>query len=118
MTISELNVLIASTTPQGMAGAAACYRLANNKSMLVIFTNSIASFDGGAEFSAENIQHLIKNLIDAEVPGRTLSDAALAAALRRNGVDIARRTVAKYRETMHIRSSQQRRRQKMAQQHV
>lgn len=45
MTISELNVLIASTTPEGMAGAAACYRHAKNKTMWLIFTNSLSSLD-------------------------------------------------------------------------
>jgi RNA polymerase sigma-54 factor len=51
-------------------------------------------------------------MIDAEVPQAVLSDDALAEALQKEGIDIARRTVAKYREAMRIPSSVQRRRKK------
>ena len=78
------------------------------------FTAAIAGTDGGAFHSAEAVRHRLKALIDAEDPGRTLSDDKLVAAMRVEGIDIARRTVAKYRETMGIPSSVQRRRRKLA----
>jgi RNA polymerase sigma-54 factor len=78
------------------------------------FRNSIASYDGGADFSSETIRHKIKQLIDAETAETVLSDDALVGELRRSGIDIARRTVAKYRDAMNIGSSLQRRRQKHA----
>ena len=78
------------------------------------FTAAIAGTDGGAFHSAEAVRHRLKALIDAEEPGRTLSDDKLVAAMRVDGIDIARRTVAKYRETMGIPSSVQRRRRKLA----
>ena len=56
----------------------------------------------------------IKQLIDEERPVDVLSDDAIVDMLRKNGVDIARRTVAKYREGMNIPSSVQRRREKRA----
>jgi RNA polymerase sigma-54 factor len=67
----------------------------------------------GAEtaLSAIAIQARIRDMIGAERPERPLSDAALAAALQESGVDIARRTVAKYRQCLHIPPSSRRRRQ-------
>ena len=62
--------------------------------------------------SAEAVRHRIRALIGAEAPNRPLSDDALVAALRAEGVDIARRTVAKYREALRIPNSAQRRREK------
>ena len=50
--------------------------------------------------------------IDAESPEQVLSDDTIVAKLREAGIDIARRTVAKYREAMRIASSVQRRREK------
>jgi RNA polymerase sigma-54 factor len=76
------------------------------------FTSSIASSDGGAAHSAEAVRHRIKTLIDAEPATDVLSDDKLVELLNRDGIDIARRTVAKYRESMHIPSSVQRRRDK------
>lgn len=76
------------------------------------FTASIASADGGEAHSAESVRHRIKQLIDAEEPGAILSDDTLVERLRGDGIDIARRTVAKYREAMRIPSSVQRRRDK------
>jgi RNA polymerase sigma-54 factor len=76
------------------------------------FTSSIASSEGGEAHSSESVRHRIKELIDAESPGEVLSDDTLVKMLRDSGVDIARRTVAKYREAMHISSSVQRRREK------
>ena len=76
------------------------------------FTSSIASSDGGAAHSAEAVRHRIKTLIDAEPATDILSDDKLVELLNRDGIDIARRTVAKYRESMNIPSSVQRRRDK------
>ena len=78
------------------------------------FTASIASADGGEAHSAESVRHRIKQLIDAEDPGAILSDDTLVERLRGDGIDIARRTVAKYREAMRIPSSVQRRRDKQS----
>jgi RNA polymerase sigma-54 factor len=75
------------------------------------FTQAIGSADGGDAHSAEAVRHRIKALIDAE--GKTvLSDDSIVDILKSEGIDIARRTVAKYREAMNIGSSVQRRREK------
>jgi RNA polymerase sigma-54 factor len=76
------------------------------------FTSAIASADGGEAHSAEAVRHRIRQLIDAESPADVLSDDTIVERLRQAGVDIARRTVAKYREAMRIPSSVQRRREK------
>ena len=77
------------------------------------FTSAIGASDGGA-LSAEAVRFRIKSLIDAEADD-VLSDDRIVAILVKEGVDIARRTVAKYREAMHIPSSVQRRREKSMQ---
>jgi RNA polymerase sigma-54 factor len=76
------------------------------------FTASIASADGGDAHSAEAVRHHIRRLIDAEDPSAVLSDDTIVERLRGAGIDIARRTVAKYREALRIPSSVQRRRDK------
>ena len=76
------------------------------------FTSAIASADGGEAHSAEAVRHRIRQLIDAEAPNYVLSDDTIVVKLREVGIDIARRTVAKYREAMRIASSVQRRREK------
>jgi RNA polymerase sigma-54 factor len=78
------------------------------------FTASIASADGGEAHSAEAVRHHIKRLIDAEDPTAILSDDTIVERLREAGIEIARRTVAKYREAMRIPSSVQRRRDKQS----
>jgi RNA polymerase sigma-54 factor len=78
------------------------------------FTASIASADGGEAHSAEAVRHRIKQLIDAEDTSAILSDDTIVERLRESGIDIARRTVAKYREAMRIPSSVQRRRDKQS----
>lgn len=78
------------------------------------FTASIAAADGGEAHSAEAVRHQIKQLIDAEHPASILSDDTIVERLRETGIDIARRTVAKYREAMRIPSSVQRRRDKQS----
>jgi RNA polymerase sigma-54 factor len=75
------------------------------------FTTAIAGTDGETH-SAEAVRQRIRAMILAETPNDVLSDDALVAALRREGVDIARRTVAKYREALRIPSSVQRKREK------
>ena len=79
------------------------------------FTAAIQSSDGGASHSAEAVRHRIKTLIDAEdVTGEVLSDDRIVEILQEAGIDIARRTVAKYRESMRIPSSVERRRARKA----
>ncbi len=78
------------------------------------FTASIASADGGMAHSAESVRHLIKQLIDGESSDAVLSDDTIVDQLHDKGIDIARRTVAKYREAMRIPSSVQRRREKQS----
>ncbi len=77
------------------------------------FTSSIPASSGGEAHSAEAVRHLIRGLIDREPAAATLSDERIVELLQRDGVDIARRTVAKYREAMRIPSSVQRRREKL-----
>lgn len=78
------------------------------------FTGGIASGDGSEARSSEAVRHRIRELISAESVDDVLSDDALVARLKAEGVDIARRTVAKYRESLRLASSAQRRREKRA----
>lgn len=74
------------------------------------FSSSLSSADGGMAHSAEAVRFRIKVLCDAETADTVLSDDDIAGRLRDDGIDIARRTVAKYREAMNIPSSVRRRR--------
>ncbi|HRE44669.1 MAG TPA: RNA polymerase factor sigma-54 [Terricaulis sp.] len=74
------------------------------------FTASINAADGGEAHSAEAVRHQIKGLIDGETPAEILSDDRIVEILRDKGIDIARRTVAKYRESLRIPSSVERKR--------
>ncbi|WP_108463019.1 RNA polymerase factor sigma-54 [Devosia naphthalenivorans] len=77
------------------------------------FTTAIASSDGRGDHSAEAVRHRIRQLIEAEQLANILSDDTIAEILKKEqGIDVARRTVAKYREGMNIPSSVMRRRQK------
>lgn len=79
--------------------------------MKFFFTSAIASSEGGEAHSAEAVRHKIRQLIDAEEQtAQVLSDDRIVEILKEAGVDIARRTVAKYREAMRIPSSVERRR--------
>ncbi len=79
--------------------------------MKFFFTSSIASSDGGEAHSAEAVRHRIRGLIDGEQEREgVLSDDRIVEILKETGVEIARRTVAKYREAMRIPSSVERRR--------
>jgi RNA polymerase sigma-54 factor len=76
------------------------------------FTTAIAGTMGGESVSAEAVRHRIKAMVEAEAPADILSDDAIVERLRTEGVDIARRTVAKYRDALRIPSSVQRKREK------
>ena len=79
--------------------------------MKFFFTSSLAASDGGEAHSAEAVRHRIRGLIDAELDrDGVLSDDRIVEILKETGVEIARRTVAKYREAMRIPSSVERRR--------
>jgi RNA polymerase sigma-54 factor len=95
-------------------------RVTTNKYMLTprgifelkyFFTSSIAAAMGGDALSAEAVRFRIKSLIDAEA-NDVLSDDRIVDILMKEGIDIARRTIAKYREAMNIPSSVHRRREK------
>jgi RNA polymerase sigma-54 factor len=77
------------------------------------FTSAIPASGGNGAHSAEAVRHRIRALIDREPPDGTFSDERIVELLQHEGVDIARRTVAKYREAMRISSSVQRRRDKL-----
>lgn len=76
------------------------------------FTSGVASSEGGDAVSANAVKAAIKALIDKEDPRAILSDDTLVDMLKEQGFDLARRTVAKYREAIGLGSSVQRRRQK------
>jgi RNA polymerase sigma-54 factor len=82
--------------------------------MKFFFTSAIASANGGEAHSAEAVRYRIRQLVDAESVHEIMSDDAIVEHLRHAGINIARRTVAKYREAMRIPSSVQRRRDKQA----
>ncbi|CDX57469.1 RNA polymerase sigma-54 factor [Mesorhizobium plurifarium] len=96
-------------------------RVTSNKYMLTprgvfelkyFFTVAIASCQGGDAHSAEAVRHRIKAMIAQESPGHVLSDDDISVRLKETGINVARRTVTKYREAMNIPSSVQRRREK------
>ncbi|MCF1435575.1 RNA polymerase factor sigma-54 [Agrobacterium vitis] len=98
-------------------------RVTSNKYMLTprglfelkyFFSVSIGSAEGGDSHSAEAVRHRIRMLIAQESPENILSDDDIVESLKNGGVELARRTVAKYREAMNIASSVQRRREKRA----
>lgn len=78
--------------------------------MKYFFTAAIPASGGGEAHSAEAVRHMIKTLIESETANTVLSDDRIVELLLEKGVEIARRTVAKYREAMRIPSSVQRRR--------
>ena len=98
-------------------------RVTTNKYMLTprglfelkyFFTVSIGSAQGGDSHSAEAVRHRIRAMIAAETAEAVLSDDDVVDMLKTGGIELARRTVAKYREAMNIPSSVQRRREKRA----
>ena len=82
------------------------------------FTSSIQSAGDGEAHSSEAVRHRIKQMIEAETARGVLSDDKIVEKLKSDGIDIARRTVAKYREALRIPSSVQRRREKKITEHA
>lgn len=76
------------------------------------FTSSINAGSGASDFSSKTVQYYIKELVNGEDPKDILSDDAIVKRLKDRNIDVARRTVTKYREEMNIPSSVIRRRQK------
>ena len=99
-TVSRVTVNKYMSTPRGTF------------EMRYFFTTAIPGTGASDAHSSEAVRHRIKALIEGEDPGEVLSDDRLVAILRGQGIDIARRTVAKYRDAMRIASSLQRRRRK------
>ncbi|PPD46580.1 MAG: RNA polymerase sigma-54 factor [Methylocystis sp.] len=98
-------------------------RVTSNKYMMTprgifelkyFFSASIATTSGGEAHSAESVRFRIKQMIDRESADDVLSDDAIVARLKAIDIDIARRTVAKYRDSLRIPSSVDRRRAKVA----
>ena len=83
-----------------------------NFELKYFFTTAIAGTSGGESHSAESVRFRIREMIVNEPLNDVLSDDAIVERLRKEGVDIARRTVAKYREALRIPSSVQRKREK------
>jgi len=100
-TVSRVTTNKYMTTPRGL------YELK------YFFTPAIASAAGGEAHSAEAVRFRIRRLLDAESIDDVLSDDKIVDILRKDGIDIARRTVAKYRKSMRISSSAERRRDKL-----
>ena len=97
-------------------------RVTSNKFMMTprglfelkyFFTTSIASSLGGEAHSAEAVRFKIRQMIEAEDARDVLSDDSIVMRLKEADIDIARRTVAKYRESLRIPSSVERRREKL-----
>lgn len=100
-TVSRVTTNKYVTTPRGIF------------ELKYFFTFAVGeSLDGSDAPSAEAIRYRIKALIEAESLENVLSDDKIVSMLRSDGLDVARRTIAKYRESMHIPSSVQRRREK------
>ena len=78
------------------------------------FTASIPAQSGGEAHSSEAVRFRIKQMIEQENPAAVLSDDSIVLRLKDSNINIARRTVAKYRESMKIASSVERRREKLA----
>jgi RNA polymerase sigma-54 factor len=74
------------------------------------FTSGLAHARGGDDVSSSTVKYLIKQIIDEENSQAPCSDDDIAERLKKQGINVARRTVAKYRESLHIPSSSQRRR--------
>ncbi|TKA92009.1 RNA polymerase factor sigma-54 [Halopseudomonas bauzanensis] len=77
---------------------------------LKYFFSSHVSTSEGGEFSSTAIRALIKKLVAAENPKKPLSDSKIAGLLEEQGIHVARRTIAKYRESLNIAPSSERKR--------
>ena len=98
-TVSRVTTGLLISTPRG------CMALKS------FFSVNIASRDSDVNASAASVRNMVKKIITAEVPGKPLSDEAISKIISQQGIDLARRTVAKYREMLNIPSSSQRRMQ-------
>jgi RNA polymerase sigma-54 factor len=78
------------------------------------FTSSIERKDGGDSLSSESIKERIRHIIQTENPDRPMSDKALSEIFQKEDIQLARRTVAKYREQLGILSSKFRKRPKLS----
>jgi RNA polymerase sigma-54 factor len=96
-TVSRVTTNKYAHTPQGIF------------ELKFFFNSSINRVDGDA-IASESVKEKIRRIITAEDPRRPLSDQRIAEMLRSANIDIARRTVTKYREAMNILSSTKRRR--------
>ena len=98
-TVSRVTTGLTIETPRG------CF------AMKYFFSVSLNSAENGESHAATAVRVAIKKLISEEPAKKPLSDEAIAIIMKKDGIDLARRTVAKYREIMKIPSSAQRRRQ-------
>ena len=80
--------------------------------MKYFFNSAVGQNVDGMQRSSESVRFRIRTLIEREAPESVLSDESIVGILRADGIDVARRTVAKYRDVMRIPSSVQRRREK------
>jgi RNA polymerase sigma-54 factor len=99
-TVSRVTTQKYMATPSGMF------------ELKYFFTSSIQSADGGIDYSSKSVQFMIQQMIEAEDENDILSDETIAERLKDQGVDVARRTVAKYRDLVNIPSSSDRRKRK------
>lgn len=99
-TISRVTVNKFMATPRGI------YELK------YFFSHGLTQADGSQGTSAEAVRHHIKSMVDTETADTVLSDDQIVEVLKAEGIKVARRTVAKYRESLKIPSSVQRRREK------
>ena len=97
--VSRVTTGLTIETPKG------CY------AMKYFFSVSLHSAENGEMHAATAVREAIKKLISEEPSKKPLSDETIANIMKKEGIDLARRTVAKYREIMKIPSSAQRRRQ-------
>jgi RNA polymerase sigma-54 factor len=121
--VSKLKPLNLKTVAEAIAmHESTVSRVTSNKFMATprgtfelkyFFTTGLSSTSGAEDLhSAEAVRHRIRQMIDAEAPQAVLSDDQIVSQLKAEGIDLARRTVAKYREALGIASSVQRRRDK------
>lgn len=95
-TVSRVTTAKYVHTPQGI------YELK------YFFNSGISSSDGGEDLASESVKLKLKELVSKEDPKKPLSDQKLVDLLKKEGIDIARRTVAKYRDVLRILPSSQR----------
>ena len=99
-TVSRVTTQKYMATPSGMF------------ELKYFFTSALQSADGGIDFSSKSVQFMIQQMIEAEDEDNILSDDTIAEMLKDQSVDVARRTVAKYRDLLNIPSSSERRKRK------